>query len=35
MAKKEEEKKPTKPYELLGQMLAPKPPEKKATEKGS
>jgi len=35
MAKKEEEKKPAKPYELMGKILAPKSAEKteKKTEK--
>jgi len=28
MSKKEEEKKPARPYELMGKILAPKPAEK-------
>jgi len=32
MAKKEGEKKPAKPYELAGKLLAPKPEEKKKEE---
>jgi len=33
VAKKEEEKKPAKPYELAGKLFPPKPKEEKKEEK--